>query len=53
MIDGKWTTEEIVQTYENGVMRKIWPKLYEAVTKIAHDYHKDMEYESQLNRKFE
>ena len=34
MIDGKWSTEEIVEAYANGVMEKVWPKLYQAIREI-------------------
>lgn len=34
MINGEWSTEEIVEAYNNGVMQKVWPKLYMAFKEI-------------------
>jgi len=33
--NGYWTTEEIKEAFDNGVMAKVWPKLYEAIKLIV------------------
>lgn len=34
MINGNWSSDEIKEAYDNGVMEKIWPNLYWAIRDI-------------------